>query len=44
MARIVKRLTDKEVENAKPKNKDYRLYDGEGLQLLVRASCSGNLN
>jgi len=34
----VKRLTDKEVENAKPKNKDYRLYDGEGLQLLVRAS------
>lgn len=38
MARRVVRLTDKEVENAKPKKKDYRLYDGDGLQLLVRTS------
>ena len=38
MPRIVKRLTDKEVETARPENKDYRLYDGEGLQLLVRTS------
>ena len=38
MARRVVRLTDKEVENAKPKDKDYRLYDGDGLQLLVRTS------
>lgn len=38
MARRVVRLTDKEVENAKPREKDYRLYDGDGLQLLIRIS------
>lgn len=38
MPKIVKRLTDKEISNAKPKGKDYRLYDGEGLCLLVRIS------
>ncbi|MCB9983671.1 MAG: hypothetical protein H6861_08390 [Rhodospirillales bacterium] len=38
MARRVVRLTDKEVENAKPADKAYRLYDGDGLQLLVRTS------
>lgn len=38
MARRVVRLTDKEIENSKPESKDYRLYDGEGLQLLIRAS------
>jgi integrase len=38
MPKIVKRLTDKEIENAKPRNKNYRLYDGDGLQLLIRTS------
>ena len=38
MPKIVKRLTDKGVENAKPKKKDYKLYDGEGLCLLIRKS------
>lgn len=38
MPKIIKRLTDRQVENAKPKNKDYRLYDGDNLQLLVRTS------
>jgi integrase len=38
MPKIIKRLTDKEVENAKPKTKNYRLYDGDNLQLLVRTS------
>lgn len=38
MARIVKRLTDKEIEAARPESKDYRLYDGEGLCLLIRKS------
>lgn len=38
MPKIVSRLTDKEIENAGPKDKDYKLYDGDGLQLLVRKS------
>lgn len=38
MARRVVRLTDKEIENAPILEKDYRLYDGDGLQLLIRNS------
>ncbi|WP_430876162.1 hypothetical protein [Gilliamella sp. G0441] len=35
MVRIVKPLTDTEIKTAKPKDKDYTLHDGEGLQLIV---------
>ena len=38
MPKVVKRLTDKAVEAACVKNKNYKLYDGEGLCLLVRKS------
>jgi integrase len=38
MPKVVKRLTDKEIENVKAAEKDYKLYDGDGLQLLVRKS------
>ena len=34
------RLTIKEIENAKPKDKDYKLYDGGGLVVLVKANGS----
>ena len=40
MPKVAKRLSDKQVENAKPKNKNYKLCDGEGLYLLVRKSGS----
>lgn len=40
MARIVKPLTFVEIENAKPKEKDYKLIDGYGLFLFI--SRSGN--
>ena len=36
MPKIVTRLTDKQVENARPQKKNYKLSDGEGLTLLVR--------
>ena len=35
MARIVKPLTDKQIKEAKPKDKDYKLTDGDGLGLIV---------
>lgn len=34
------RLTQKEIEHAKPKEKDYILSDGDGLQLRVRTNGS----
>ncbi|NOH84664.1 tyrosine-type recombinase/integrase [Vibrio sp. 03-59-1] len=34
------RLTNKEITNAKPKEKDYVLSDGDGLQLRVRTNGS----
>lgn len=40
MARIVKPLTFVEIDNAKPKQKDYKLIDGYGLFLFI--SRSGN--
>ena len=36
MPKIVKPLSDKEISNAKPKEKEYPLNDGEGLNLLVK--------
>ncbi|MBM5068172.1 tyrosine-type recombinase/integrase [Vibrio parahaemolyticus] len=35
MARIAKPLTDKELRNAKPKNSEYVLSDGYGLQVRI---------
>lgn len=35
MSRIVKPLTDKQIREAKPKDKDYKLTDGDGLGLIV---------
>ncbi|NOI25388.1 integrase domain-containing protein [Vibrio mediterranei] len=40
MPRITKPLTATEVKNAKPKEKEYRLSDGQGLQLRVLKSGS----
>lgn len=38
MARITKPLSAREVSEAKPKDKEYNLYDGQGLQLRVKPS------
>ena len=38
MARTVTPLTDPKCEAAKPRDKDYKLFDGQGLFLLVKAS------
>ncbi len=38
MAKPITPLTDKEIKNAKPKEKDYKLSDGRGLYLLVSKS------
>ncbi|MFL9797362.1 integrase domain-containing protein [Vibrio cyclitrophicus] len=38
MPRVTKPLTATEVKNAKPKDKEYRLSDGQGLQLRVSPS------
>jgi len=35
MARITKPLTDKEIKASTPKNKEYKLFDGNGLYLSV---------
>ena len=35
MPRVAKPLSEKEIKNSKPKEKDYTLADGKGLQLLV---------
>lgn len=40
MPKIVKRLSDKQVESAKAKKQNYKMCDGEGLYLLVRKSGS----
>ena len=36
MAKIVTPLTDTKIKRAKPKNKLYKLFDGEGLYLEVK--------
>jgi integrase len=38
MANVTKPLTNTEVKNAKPKEKEYNLSDGQGLQLRVKTS------
>lgn len=40
MVAIAKRLTNKQIEHAKPKEKDYVLSDGDGLQFRVRTNGS----
>ena len=40
MATIVKPLSPTEIKNAKPKEKEYTLSDGEGLLLLILPSGS----
>ncbi|MDR2436647.1 MAG: integrase arm-type DNA-binding domain-containing protein [Endomicrobium sp.] len=35
MPKIIKPLTDTKIRKAKPRDKDYRLFDGNGLYLLV---------
>ena len=35
MPKIIKPLTETEIRNAKPKEKEYRLYDGEGLYIII---------
>jgi hypothetical protein len=34
----IHRLTDKSIKNAEPKEKDYRLSDGDSLYLVVQAN------
>ncbi len=38
MAKIIKPLTDIQLKRTKPKEKDYTLSDGNGLQLLVKSN------
>ncbi|MEG0637114.1 MAG: integrase arm-type DNA-binding domain-containing protein, partial [Pseudomonas sp.] len=38
MARTVTPLTDPKCEAARPREKDYKLFDGQGLYLLVKPS------
>ena len=38
MARTTKSLTDKQISNAKPQNKEYTLFDGNGLRLRVKTN------
>ena len=40
MARVVTPLNDTQIKNAKPKEKNYTLSDGNGLQLLIKASST----
>lgn len=40
MARQTKPLSVKEIESANPKEADYVLYDGDGLELLIKSSGS----
>ena len=38
MPKIVKPLTDKEIKASKPKEKDYKLSDGQSLYLVVKTN------
>lgn len=40
MARTIKPLTASQIERARPKDKEYNLFDGEGLYLVIRRSGS----
>lgn len=37
--KVIKPLTAKQIDNAKPTTKPYRLYDGGGLSLLVKSTA-----
>ncbi|AWY20341.1 integrase arm-type DNA-binding domain-containing protein [Moraxella bovis] len=37
--KIIKPLTAKQIDNAKPTDKPYRLYDGGGLSLLIKPTA-----
>lgn len=40
MAKITTRLTDKEIKVSKPTNKEYNLFDGDGLRLRIKPNGS----
>lgn len=40
MAKITTRLTDKEIKASKPTNKEYNLFDGDGLRLRIKPNGS----
>ena len=40
MSKIVKPLNDTQLKNAKPKEKDYKLSDGEGLYFVIKKNGS----
>jgi len=40
MSRITKPLTDRQIKQAKPKDKEYNLADGNGLQLRIKTNGS----
>lgn len=40
MAKVTTRLTDKEIKSAKPSDKEYNLFDGDGLRLRIKPNGS----
>ena len=40
MARLAKPLSDTEIKTAKPKDKEYNLTDGSGLQIRIKPNGS----
>ncbi len=40
MAKVTTRLTDKEIKSAKPSDKEYNLFDGDGLRLRIKSNGS----
>lgn len=40
MAKITTRLTDKDIKSAKPRDKEYNLFDGDGLRLRIKPNGS----
>ncbi len=40
MAKTTTRLSDKEIKSAKPSDKEYNLFDGDGLRLRVKPNGS----
>ena len=42
MAKVTTRLSDKEIKSAKPSEKEYNLFDGDGLRLRIKPNGSKN--
>ncbi len=40
MAKVTTQLTDKEIKSAKPSDKEYNLFDGDGLRLRIKPNGS----